>query len=85
MLQAAGYLPRLRAVRETEQILADAADERAHAMERLHWWQQDPALASVRDAAALELLLADQRGRNSGEKWRPSGNDNPTSSFARSR
>jgi serine/threonine-protein kinase len=44
--------------------LQDASvEERAEATARLRWWQQDPALASLRDPKALAQLPADERAR----------------------
>jgi hypothetical protein len=43
------------------QLKDPSADERADAAERLRWWRQDPALASVRDAAALKQLSVEER------------------------
>jgi Tfp pilus assembly protein PilF len=43
------------------QLKAEDADERADARERLLWWQQDPALASVRDAKWLKQLPKGER------------------------
>ena len=40
-------------VARTKQYNNPSPDEHALAQERLRWWQQDPALASVRDAAAV--------------------------------
>jgi eukaryotic-like serine/threonine-protein kinase len=43
------------------QLQAELPEERDDAVERLRWWQQDPALASVRDAAALQQMSTGER------------------------
>jgi eukaryotic-like serine/threonine-protein kinase len=44
-----------------KQLKANSADERADSAERLRWWRQDPALASLRVPAALAKLPADEQ------------------------
>ncbi len=44
-----------------KQLQAVDPDERADAAERLRWWRWDPALAGVRDAAALQQLPTAER------------------------